>query len=95
MEQVEGETLDAVIHQDAEIVSQKPARDTKRKARSHDEGLPEGEEDDGQEGIERGGEEAYMRLFLESIEVSVERAAGERTQVGSMSRESNWKRIGE
>ena len=60
---VKREALDAVIHQNAEIVSQERARDAKRPGRRHDEGLPENEKGDGDEGIERGGEDARMRLF--------------------------------
>jgi len=60
---VEGEAPDAVVHQNAEIISQEPACDAKRPGRRRDEGLPESEKHDGDEGIERSGEDARMRLF--------------------------------
>jgi len=62
---VEGEALDAVVqsHQNAEVISQEPACDAKRPGRRRDEGLPKSEKRDGDEGIERSGEGACMRLF--------------------------------
>ena len=60
---VEGETLDAVIHQNAKVVSQERARHAERPGRRHDEGLPENEKREGDEGIERGGEDARLWLF--------------------------------
>ena len=52
-----------MVHQNAEIVSQEPACDAKRPGRRRDEGLPKSEKHDGDEGIERSGEDARMRLF--------------------------------
>jgi len=62
-EHVEREAFNAGVHQDPEIVAQEPARDAERPCRGQDEGLPDDEERDGDEGVERGGEEARMRLF--------------------------------
>jgi len=60
---IEGEALDTVIHQNAEIVSQERARDAKCPGRRHDECLPSNEKRDGDEDIERSGEDVRMRLF--------------------------------
>jgi hypothetical protein len=60
---VERESLDAVIHQDAEIVAQEPACDAECPRGREDEGLAEDEERDGNERVERCGEDVRMRLF--------------------------------
>ena len=62
-EHVEREALDARVHEDAKIIAQERARDAERPGRGHDEGLPGGEKRDGDERIERGGEDARLRLF--------------------------------
>lgn len=60
---VKRESLNAVIHQNAEIIAQERARDAKRPGGGHDKGLAEDEERDGNDRVERGGEDARTRLF--------------------------------
>ena len=62
-EHIEREALNTRVHENAEIIAQERARDTERPGRGHDEGLPGGEERDGDEHVERSGEDARLRLF--------------------------------
>ena len=62
-EHVEREALDAGVLEDAEIIAHEPARDAECPARGHDEGLADGEEHDGDECVERSGEQARTWLF--------------------------------
>ena len=60
---VKRESLDAVIHQNAEIVAQEPASEAECPRGREDEGLAEDEERDGNERVEWGGEDVRMWLF--------------------------------
>ncbi len=55
-EHVEREALDAMVHQDAEIIAEERARDAERPRRAHDERLARDEERHGHEHVERSGE---------------------------------------
>ena len=52
-----------MIHQNPEIITQERACDAKRPRGGHDIGLAEDEEHDGDDRVERGGEDARARLF--------------------------------
>jgi hypothetical protein len=62
-EHIEREALNTGVLEDAEIIAHEPARDTECPARGRDENLADGEERDGNERVERGGEQARTRLF--------------------------------
>ena len=89
-EHVEREPLDAVVHQDTEVVSQERARDAKCPRRAHDERLARDEKRRGQESVERSGEQWHAGLFEERASVS---AGG--TGIGELSLDAMYVKIGE
>jgi hypothetical protein len=69
-EHVKRKALDAMVHQDAEIVAEERARDAERQRRAQDERLARDEQHRGHERIERSGEQRYARLIEERAMVS-------------------------
>lgn len=76
---IERETRDGLIHQDAEIIAQVRARDAERPCRAEDEDVAEGDQGVGDIGHEWLGEEGMGGLVAEgALEESVaEEAEGE------------------
>jgi len=59
---VERESLDAVVHQDPKVVPEERPGDTEGPGRGHDEYLADSEHDDWHHGRKRPGEEGNTRL---------------------------------
>lgn len=64
-EDVEGEALDAVVHEDAEVVAEEGARNAEGVGRGDHESLTGGEEGDGDDGVEGRGQNRLLGLVLE------------------------------
>ena len=71
-EDVEGETLDAVVHENAEIVAEEGAGDAERPGGGDDKDLAKDKERGGEEGVEGRGEELHLGLLRDRTVVSEE-----------------------
>ena len=74
---VEGETLDAVAHEDTEVVPEERACDAEGPGGRDDERLAEHEEHGGDERVEGLGEDLLARLLQECAVVAANNGASE------------------